>query len=214
MALRLGQVAHPVDDRWNRRMVPKLGGVAILVGLLAGLATGGWAHGAGLVTLMGTLMFVVGLADDLRPVRPATKLVFQTAVAALFVYFAPAVSITNVPVIDTSQRCSGSSGSNAFMLDNGRACGGLGAIAAAAAGARCCQAIRRRCLVYAAGGSVGFLFFNFPASIFMGDAGSHLLGGTIANATLLATGQLKARAITAGAVRSRCSSFRSPTRRS
>ena len=38
-----------------------------------------------------TLMFAVGLADDLRTFRPATKLVLQMAVAAVFLSLAPAL---------------------------------------------------------------------------------------------------------------------------
>jgi len=73
-----GIVAMPRQDRWHRQPTPLLGGIAIytastlvilffaerdarLYGLLVG----------------GTLLFVTGLIDDFRRLRPHTKLIEQ-----------------------------------------------------------------------------------------------------------------------------------------
>jgi UDP-GlcNAc:undecaprenyl-phosphate GlcNAc-1-phosphate transferase len=206
----LGVIAHPVDDRWNRRAVPKLGGLAMLAGVAVTLVAAGWTGPTSLVVLMGALMFAVGLADDMRPIAPATKLVLQTLVAALFIYFTPGVSITGIPVLDIVVALLWIVGlTNAFnLLDN---IDGLAAGTAAIAAASLIillqltgnPALGAVVLTAAAlaGAASGFLLYNFqPASIFMGDAGSHLLGSVIAGATLLASADLNGRAIPVGAV--------------
>ena len=52
LAKRLGAVAHPSANRWNRRPVPYLGGIAIFAGTVLGAL--------GAVALLGNLPFVGG----------------------------------------------------------------------------------------------------------------------------------------------------------
>ena len=82
-----GMVAIPRQDRWHRQPTPLLGGVAIFVGQhrdhrrvrarttarLLGLVVGG------------ALLFVTGLIDDFRHLRPHTKLIAQILAACVLV---------------------------------------------------------------------------------------------------------------------------------
>lgn len=146
----------------------------------------------GWLLLLAALMFGVGLIDDIRPVAPTTKLAAQMAVAALFVAMGPAVSMSGVVWLDRAMAFVWIVGiTNAFnLLDNidGLAAGmaviaGVFALAGPI-GATADLAVVTGVMV---GAAAGFLVYNWqPASVFMGDSGSHLLGSFLAGATLLA----------------------------
>jgi UDP-GlcNAc:undecaprenyl-phosphate GlcNAc-1-phosphate transferase len=197
-ARSLGLYAHPSYDRWHQYPVPNVGGVAMLIPLLLVMWLGGLLPELGPLTWACVLMFGVGLADDLHPLRPSTKLVLQMAVAALLLWMLPAIRITGSPVLDLLLGFGWIVAiTNAInLLDN---IDGLAAGVSAIAGT-CFLAVL---LLDGAAGpgslslgiaafvgvALGFLLFNFhPASIFMGDGGSHLLGAFLAGATLMSTG--------------------------
>ena len=195
-----GLFEQPVDDRWHRRPVPKLGGA----GMAMAFVLAGWpiARTGELWLLVAApvAMFVLGLVDDLRPVRPWTKFAAQIAAAIGFLFFAPHVHITGEPVADALIAVVWFVGiTNAFnLLDN---IDGLAAGVATIAGAFLVVSLllsgdavlAALALPVAAitGVAAGFLIYNWhPASIFMGDGGSHLLGAFFASATLLAVPHL------------------------
>src|SRR4051812_4614907 len=75
VAVRLGYVARPREDRWNRRPVALFGGVGIAASLFV---SAGSFHLVGqLPVLMGTamIMFLIGLVDDVLLLKPSTKLI-------------------------------------------------------------------------------------------------------------------------------------------
>ena len=93
LAFRLDAVAHPGGRHVHEATIPRLGGLAICVGVLAPLAILGVAEPAvaglfrpikvrmlGLV-LGGVIMCVVGVVDDTRGIRAGHKLLAQIAVA-------------------------------------------------------------------------------------------------------------------------------------
>jgi len=143
----------------------------------------------------GLILHVIGLYDDVRPMGALTKLLFQTLVAVFVVVgfqvrlltaLGPVASgIISVLWIVTL--------TNAFnFLDNmdGLAAGvGLIAISAFAATAmQTGQLFVPACCWLLAGGLAGYLPYNFhPASIFLGDAGSLVLGYLVAVFTILTT---------------------------
>lgn len=201
----LGMVSHPVPDRWHQRSVGKLGGVAMAAALAVVLPfTGLWTTFWPLLVTTG-LMFAIGLLDDLRPVRPVTKLVGQFLVVALLLYLLPPIAITSHVLTDTAIAFFWVLGlTNAFnLLDNidGLAAG-IAAIAStfltvalvssgAPGGAPLALA-----LAAFVGITLGFLRYNFqPASIFMGDSGSHLIGFFVSAAVLVAVPYLPASAL-------------------
>ncbi len=149
------------------------------------------------LALMGCagLLFVVGLVDDRRPLGPGPKFVAQFAVAIFTAWFIgirvvealpPVVSIAATVlwiVLIT----------NAFnFLDNMDGLSvGVAAIAAAifaVTSFRAGQVFVPVMALVMVGSLGGFLLFNFsPASIFMGDAGSLVIGYLLSVLTILTT---------------------------
>ena len=140
--------------------------------------------------------FALGLFDDLRPIRPAAKFAAQISMAALFLWFAPATDLTGEPAVDVLLSFLWFVGiTNAFnLLDN---IDGLASGIAAIAGGfflialllngSAPLAVLAVAVAALTGAALGFLVYNWhPASIFMGDSGSHLLGSFLAGAALLA----------------------------
>jgi UDP-GlcNAc:undecaprenyl-phosphate GlcNAc-1-phosphate transferase len=193
LAPRLGAVARPRPDRWHERPTPLLGGMAIFAGFLpAVLAFAPLTRAILGLVVAGSVVFLLGLVDDLKTLRPSVKLAGQVAAASLLVPFGvhaifvlhpvvaiPAtlfwiVAITNAfNLIDNMDGLSAGVAciSSAFMV-------GIAlhfeqtevAIAAAAM----------------AGASLGFLLYNFhPARVFMGDSGSLFLGFTMGTLTIM-----------------------------
>ena len=80
--------------------MPLLGGAAIASAFFLGIAV--WFAEPSLTPLVvGTvLMFILGLADDVRAIAPGTKLVGQMVIAGVIVSLIAPLSITGWPVID------------------------------------------------------------------------------------------------------------------
>jgi UDP-GlcNAc:undecaprenyl-phosphate GlcNAc-1-phosphate transferase len=181
---RMGMVRPPRADRWHRRPVPALGGTAIVAGVVAGVGSIGVdASRFGGFLLMALGIALVGLADDLRPMRPLVKLLPQIVLAGLLVQLGFMLRLTAYPALNVLLTLFWVVGiTNALnLLDN---MDGLAAGVAAIAGAfRLVFFLFDGDLVGAAvmaaliGAVLGFLLRNFPpAKIFMGDAGSLFLG--------------------------------------
>lgn len=204
VALRRGCVAVPKANRWHRKPTALLGGVGIF--LAVSLAWGGCALFLGKGTAVGPLlpvalgglaMFLLGLTDDLRDIKPQHKLVGQIIVASLVVLFGFQlewfvsrtgnlmvsifwiVGITNAfNLLDNMDGLSAGTAliAGAFFFLNQVFPGGVGETPVPAL----------LLLAIFLGAVLGFLFYNVhPASIFMGDSGSLLLGFVLA---ALATG--------------------------
>ena len=84
MARLLGAVDRPDSRRLNRRPIPRLGGLAIFLGIivpaLAFLDLSDETRG---VLLGAAVATVVGAVDDFRGLSPPTKLAGQVAAAAI-----------------------------------------------------------------------------------------------------------------------------------
>lgn len=192
-ARRLGAVARPRADRYHQRPTALLGGIAIFVGFAGAILTSGRTPSGSLsLVLFGaTGMFALGLVDDLLSLRPWMKLLGQVVVAAMFASRGPRLVYTFMPGLDAAITVFWLVGiTNALnLLDNldGLAAG-VTVIAAAFLTYFFAQSgLRAEAVVCLslAGAALGFLAYNFsPASIFMGDAGSLLLGFTLASVTL------------------------------
>jgi UDP-GlcNAc:undecaprenyl-phosphate GlcNAc-1-phosphate transferase len=198
IARRNGVVARPAKDRWSRREVPVLGGAAIYVGFLLAVLLAGPVGRETLAILLGaTLLFGLGLVDDVRRLRPATKLLGQVVAASLLVALGVkarfvdsaflTIPVTIIWVVGVT---------NAFnLIDNmDGLCAGVGAIAAGALGAYALRfdipAFQQVAVVSLAlaGAQIGFLFFNVnPARSFMGDSGALLIGFVLSSTAILGT---------------------------
>ena len=185
-ARRLGLVAQPRDDRWHRRPTALLGGIGIAVGFAAPVLVMGAWHEVGPVVALALFVAVLGLIDDLRRLGPAAKLAFEATAAAGALFLGYRLGWTGSLTADSLLTLLWLVGmANAFnLLDNmdGLAAGvaGIGAAAyliLALAGGTSADVLM---LAAYAGATCGFLVFNaYPASIFMGDAGSLFLGFTL-----------------------------------
>jgi len=194
----------------HARPIAYLGGVAIYLGWVAGLlmllAKGQtehkWVLGLG---LSGGVVLAVGLADDLRNIRPALKLLGQTAAAGILLAFGIGRDIVLVVFRPLHVPCTEwlvlvlSAGATVFLvvaasnaanlLDgiDGLCSGVTGIISvmflalathlAMYAYSEPRDPVRIAASLAMVGAVCGFLPYNFaPATIFLGDAGSMLLG--------------------------------------
>jgi UDP-GlcNAc:undecaprenyl-phosphate GlcNAc-1-phosphate transferase len=208
---RLSVRAELVDEPGARKVhttaVPRLGGVGIMAGfaaaLLVELAGEIWlAWGPVLLSgdkqVLGTVLgvsviFAVGLVDDVRGMRARTKFAGQLLAAAVTIGFGLRIEFFSNPfgggrlVLDwwlsyplTALWLVGFA--NVFNLIDGL--DGLAAGVAAIAGTSFLalamdmnQAIAAVLAAALIGGCVGFLRYNFnPASIYMGDSGALSIG--------------------------------------
>ncbi|MBR6115645.1 MAG: undecaprenyl/decaprenyl-phosphate alpha-N-acetylglucosaminyl 1-phosphate transferase [Oscillospiraceae bacterium] len=193
-ALRLGVLDMPGARRIHDRPVPRWGGLAIYLGFLLGTVLAGDPGAPGMTGILAGSAAVVclGASDDMHALSPAGKLLGQAAAAAAAM--AGGVRITALTVPGGAVTLPGwlsavltllwlTGMSNAINLMDGLdglAAGltliGCGTMLAAAALSP--EGSGTAVVVAAlAGACLGFLPWNrHPASIFMGDAGSLLLG--------------------------------------
>ncbi len=195
IALRQGFVAKPVSDRWGKRVVARLGGVALFAGVMTVSLVWVPLHPPVPSILFGcAAVFVIGLIDDFRRMAPYTKLLCQLVVGALVVMGGIRIELIRWDwVAIPLSVCWLVLVMNAFnLLDNmdGLAAG-VGAITAGFCALHALLSGHPVVATMAAivsGACLGFLRYNFPpAKIYMGDSGSHLLGFTLGTLALLGT---------------------------
>lgn len=194
LARAAGAIDHPDARKMHTRSVPLLGGAAIYVAFLLPLLL--LQDGAALRPFVpalvgGTLIFFVGLWDDLSPLSVGPKLALQVLVICGSIVLGLGAGIFDNPVPGAvlSAICL-LVVMNAFnLLDNmdGLA-GGVAAIAASVFMVLMLmerQAMPAAVAAALAGALLSFLFFNWhPARIFMGDAGSLLVGFILATLSI------------------------------
>jgi len=196
LALYWDIVSLPSTERWHQRPTPRCGGIAFFFGWAIPLYFFVPALSSILPLFVVTsLMFLMGLYDDLYHLNPATKLVGQLIAAALAVFSGYSLYFFPWPLLDALLTMAWIVGlTNALnLLDNmdGLA-GGIGLIAALylAVFFHLHADVSHQLFAGAlAGALAGFLLFNFfPASIFMGDAGSLFVGSGLSLLTIQAHG--------------------------
>jgi UDP-GlcNAc:undecaprenyl-phosphate GlcNAc-1-phosphate transferase len=197
LALRAGRVAHPREDRWHRRPVALLGGVAMGASLFIGAGVFGLVREVPALLGCALLMFLAGLVDDLIRLKPSTKLIVQIALGSTLLFFDYRLNWFDSVTLDSVLTLMWVVGmTNAFnLLDNmDGLCAGIALIVGAALmidllpGATGTAFADVRYLALLLGATAGFLVYNInPASIFMGDSGSLLLGFSFAALTLSST---------------------------
>jgi UDP-GlcNAc:undecaprenyl-phosphate GlcNAc-1-phosphate transferase len=197
LATRRGYTAVPRKERWHICPTPTLGGLAIFVGFLLPvlLLTPNLLSALPFFIIV-TQMFVVGLYDDVRHINPATKLIGQIISAATAIFFGYSLNFFTWAPLDALLTAIWIVGltNSLNLLDNmdGLA-GGIALIAALYLAFLFTQHGDAQHVVLAlalAGALSGFLLHNFyPASIFMGDAGSLFLGAALSLLTVHANGQ-------------------------
>lgn len=166
LALRFNLIASPCEESGQPEPTPVLGGVAIVLAVIAALGLVGelpyWLT-AGMVALL-----TVGVLDDAVALTPSRKLLAQLMVVAFFLWAAPAApEVTRWPSVNLA--LAGFfmvAVINAFNLIDGLdgLAAGVGIAATGAIGvvAWWSRDLGLACAALAAGGTLGgFLFFNF-----------------------------------------------------
>src|SRR5215213_5532020 len=189
-ALRFHWLDHPSHRKGHANPIPLLGGIAMYMAFLASilLTNSQIVLQEGVTVLIGaTLLLVVGVIDDRRGLVPLTKLLAQASAAVLLVIGGAGIEFLPFAWLNLAATilwvvaiCNAMN-----LLDN---MDGLSAGVAAIA----CAFFTLLALwqgqiwvsIVAAvlmGATLGFLRYNWnPATIFMGDAGSLLLGFLLA----------------------------------
>ncbi len=215
IAPKIGAIDIPKDNRrMHTKAMPRFGGMAIYIGTVASMLIF-LPYSTRLMGVIagGTLMFFVGIIDDLKGMSAKVKLGFQILCAIILFQFSVRISFISNPfgegyyffpwIVSLLVTVIWIVGiTNTINLIDG--------LDGLAAGVACIASI---CIAYTAyihgraeismamlaivGSALGFLPFNFnPAKIFMGDGGSLFLGFMLAglsvmspmkSATMLAT---------------------------
>jgi len=202
-AQRLGFLARPARDRFAERAVPLGGGIAIFITLMIFILAATFTKPAGYldkagvirlrIILLALVLFVLGLWDDKKHLGPFFKLAVQFAVAIMAAYYADIrveLFIQNKIITSVLSAFWIVLIINAFnFLDNmDGASAGIAVIASSilfTAAAISGQVFIGGLALVFIGALLGFLVFNFPpAKIFMGDAGSLVVGFFVALLTL------------------------------
>ena len=191
-ARRMDWVAYPRADRWHGQPTALMGGIAIYIAATLGVLIVLPVQDVWPLWTGATLMFIVGMVDDLAQIQPAAKLAAQVVATGLLLYAGYTfgmhwplwlslpltllwvIGITNaVNLLDNMDGLAGGIAGIAALVITIFA-GLVGSPTAVALGSA------------VAGAALGFLAFNFkPARIFMGDCGSLFLGFSIAALALV-----------------------------
>jgi UDP-GlcNAc:undecaprenyl-phosphate GlcNAc-1-phosphate transferase len=201
MARLLGVVDRPGDRRLNKRPIPRLGGLAIFLGILvpslAFLSLDGEMRG---IVLGAAVACVVGAVDDFRGLDPLPKLAGQVAAACIPLAFGvwidhftfPFLGVVDLPawvgmpltvvwIVAVMNMVNFLDGMDGLASGVCAIAGLTFAILALSLGkvdAAVLSAI-------VAGACIGFLRHNFfPARIFMGDSGALVLGFILATVSI------------------------------
>lgn len=202
LAVRVGAVDQPSPRKIHQAATPLLGGVAVYLAFLISLL----ANAGGMVDPLivtegmlgvltgGTLLFLVGIRDDIREVPASTKLLVQVVAAGIVIgsgklltFFPHGLVGDTLNVFLTVLWIVGIT--NAFNFFDGMdgLATGLAIIIAFFMGIvafQTNQPVLGWVTVALIGAGLGFLPYNFkpkaPATIFLGDAGSTFLGFTLA----------------------------------
>lgn len=214
-AIRSGLVDDPGPRKIHSQAIPLAGGLAILTGLLIPFVLlfaavqfnlldpdteekirYGFSRRLGQISaiLGGAIgMTLLGWLDDKHELRPALKFAGQLFIALLvaaagirITLFVPNVAfsygVTVLWILTVTNAFN-------FMDNMNGLCAGLGAIASLLIGLAAAahgQYLVASVSFLGAGALVGFLPYNFPrASVFLGDAGSHLIGFLLAVLAIL-----------------------------
>ncbi len=184
-AVAQGLADQPSERKAHPEPIALLGGVAIFAasGLVLWAVVPTAARTLKGVLLAGLVILVIGLQDDVAGMEPPLKLIGQVTAALVLVGFGVTASVTRIAPIDAALTVFWVVAVvNAMNLSDNMdglaaglcvvSCGGFFALAVTSD-----QYLVATLAAVLGGGCLGFLFYNYPpAKIFMGDAGSHLLG--------------------------------------
>ncbi|MFC1621569.1 hypothetical protein ACFL2G_04630 [Candidatus Omnitrophota bacterium] len=187
-----GLVAKPREDRWHKRTTALFGGIAIFASFIIPyvIFAEPTFETIGII-LCASIMFGLGLFDDIVSIRAHTKLMGQIVVACLLVTFGVSIKVIPYQIVSVPLTILWVAAIiNSFnLLDNMDGLSGGIAVVVSFVLFLCAfldgnYAVGLPALILA-GSLLGFLRYNFyPAKIFMGDCGSMFIGFMVATMAL------------------------------
>ena len=209
LAYKLDIIDKPRDDRRvHNRPIPRFGGMAIFLGsMTAMIIPATMSQGIRIAMLGGVFMYLLGVADDAKDLKPLVKFGGQVAIATVVYGLGIRIRFINLvltPMENESKVLVGLGTGIAYMITvlwivgitnavnlmdglDGLAAGSTAIMALSLAYVAYIHGIRLGmmpvCIAFCAvaAGCIGFLPYNFsPAKTFMGDGGALYLGYMIA----------------------------------
>ncbi|MDE3840180.1 undecaprenyl-phosphate alpha-N-acetylglucosaminyl 1-phosphate transferase [Bacillus methanolicus] len=201
LAIKIGAVDKPNARKVHSKLMPRMGGLAIFIGVIAGYFAGGVYNEKVTAISVGAILIVlIGMLDDKYELSAKVKFAGQLLVAALIVASGLTIDLLTIPYIGNFELGFWSYPitvlwivgiTNAINLIDGLDGLSAGISAIGIATIAIMAALAGKMLIFTLsvillGSIIGFLFYNFhPAKIFMGDTGALFLGYSISILSLL-----------------------------
>lgn len=206
LAIKLDIIDVPKDERRiHKKPIPLIGGLSIYISFSVMLIGTGYMTDEKLGVLIGgTIILIGGLLDDKYDLRPAHKLIFQVAAALVLIFMGVEISLLTNPFTKYISMFNLEKWlsvpitllwivgvTNAFNLIDGLdgLASGLALISSVSMFIVSMITGRYEAVLLCSilsGSILGFLPYNFnPASIFLGDTGSQLLGFLLSSIAII-----------------------------
>jgi UDP-GlcNAc:undecaprenyl-phosphate/decaprenyl-phosphate GlcNAc-1-phosphate transferase len=202
LAVKIGATDKPNQRKVHEKLMPRLGGLAIFIGVAAGYFVSGlYNEKMTAITVGGVLITVLGILDDKYELSAKVKLAGQMIVAILIVSTGLTIDFISIPFVVEKFQLGWFAFpitilwivgiTNAINLIDGLdgLAAGISSIGIATVAIMAGLAGKELILLLSIiilGSTIGFLFYNFhPAKIFMGDTGALFLGYSISILSLL-----------------------------
>jgi UDP-GlcNAc:undecaprenyl-phosphate GlcNAc-1-phosphate transferase len=200
-AIKFGAIDKPNERKVHEKIMPRLGGLAIFIGVVSGYFAGGlYNEKITGISVGAILIIIIGVLDDKFELSAKWKLVGQLLVAAVIVGSGLTIDLVTIPYVGNFELGLWSypitvfwivAITNAINLIDGLDGLSAGVSAIGIATIAVLAFLGGKMLIFMIsiillGSILGFLFYNFhPAKIFMGDTGALFLGYSISILSLL-----------------------------
>ncbi len=193
--MRLNILDRPNERKIHENPTPKAGGLAVYFASLFALGVyyilSGFNITSFKIIVLAFLMMSVGFIDDYKELRPKVKLLLQILLAIITVYLGFYFQLLNIAAVDYLATIIWIVGFvNAFNLLDGMDGLAPGVFFISMVGFLVLleSSVFMAVIIAFLGAGAGFLYYNYPpASIFLGDTGSLLLGYLLALLAVIIT---------------------------
>ncbi|MBH0161709.1 glycosyltransferase family 4 protein [Fictibacillus sp. 26RED30] len=201
LALKIGAVDQPNKRKVHMKPMPRIGGLAIFIGVVIGyFISGVYFIPITAISIGGVVILLLGIIDDLITLSAKVKLIFQTVAALIVVSSGLLIEVIHIPLLGTYQIGLLSYPltllwivgiTNSINLIDGLdgLATGVSSIILITIGSLAFihgKALILTFCIILLGSLLGFLIHNFyPAKIFLGDMGALFIGYSISVISLL-----------------------------